>query len=84
MELSERCIAQLENEGFEKIYEEKWSAGTELPIFSAGTVLLVTEGSLTNAEEEILMPGDRHRYCENSQLVTGPHGCQVVIGETNE
>lgn len=84
MELSERCIATLEHEGFATIYEEKYAPDTMLPVFPLGAALMVSEGALmvVNGVPTTLLPGERYRYRTETQLIAGPSGCQLVIGES--
>lgn len=88
MELSERCIKTLENEGFTTVYEGQQIAGFVFELINMAGIMAiyVTEGSLllpSNNETKQFLPGDRFDIPPSvSQLVTaGPAGCQYVIGE---
>lgn len=91
MELSERCIAQLENEGWEHVYEWQDKAGAvyEEHSHEGKVVLLVTEGSMDVAIDgttSTLRAGDRldiPPHTPHSALV-GPQGVQFVVGEEIE
>ncbi len=88
MELSERCIAQLEKEGWPHIYEWSDPPGTVYPEHShtEKVVIFITEGSL-----ELTLAGQVHllrtsdRFDVPPQVphsaVAGPQGCQYVVGE---
>jgi len=88
MELSERCIAQLEAEGFVHIYE--WqdapnSAFTDHQ-HSSPAALYVTEGTVIITQSGVthaLRTGDRLDIPSNTPYATaaGPTGCQYVLGE---
>jgi quercetin dioxygenase-like cupin family protein len=88
MELSERCIATLEKEGFTYVYETQDAPGAiyEEHTHENKVTLFITEGSF-----EITLPsgmkaltaGDRidiPRAIPYSALV-GKDGCQLVVGE---
>lgn len=88
MELSERCIAQLEKEGYKSVYEEQIAAGvvTEYPNTGTGTSLFVTEGScvLSFQNKHITVSiGERQTIPHNVPYIitSGKQGCQYVIGE---
>ena len=84
MELSERCIAQLEKEGYETVYEEQLSANESFSVPSGDTTLFVTEGTLIieGAAITILLPGERYRPQPGTvSIQAGDQGCQLVIGE---
>ncbi len=84
MELSERCIEQLEKEGYTTIYEEKVLPGAVLTALVIGSSVFVTEGLLVVSGDRCrdVLPGDRYRVTDESTAVhAGPAGCQVVIGE---
>jgi hypothetical protein len=84
MELSERCIAELEKEGYETVYEEQLMAGESLPTPESDTALFVTEGSLVveGVETVVLLAGDRYRPQSGAiSIHAGDQGCQLVIGE---
>jgi quercetin dioxygenase-like cupin family protein len=91
MELSERCIAQLEKEGWPYIYEWQDKAGTVYDEHShvGKVVLFVTEGSIDFTIAGVthhLTTGDRMDVppaTPHSALV-GPHGVQFVVGEEIE
>lgn len=88
MELSERCIQTLENEGFASVYE--WSDGPGVGYaehqHEAKVTIFVTEGSLlltVHGETKELLPGDRFDIppITSHSALAGPAGCQYVIGE---
>lgn len=88
MELSERCIQTLEKEGFSTIYEESEVAGTvhETHVHVYDVAIFVTEGVLEvkiNGEKKELSAGDRINIPKNTphSTLSGPSGCQYVIGE---
>jgi glyoxylate utilization-related uncharacterized protein len=88
MELSERCIAQLEKENWLHIYEQQDKPGSAYPLHSHQhtVVILVTEGSMTvttNEMVQILRTGDRLDIppATPHTIVAGPTGCQYVVGE---
>ncbi len=84
MELSERCIAQLEKEGYETVYEEQLTAGESFPTPENDTSLFVTEGSLLveGLATIVLRAGDRYRpQADVISIHAGDQGCQLVIGE---
>ncbi len=84
MELSERCIAQLEKEGYETVYEEQLSAGELLPISNLDTSIFITEGSVVieSFETTTLLAGDRYQPLSIDKPVhAGDQGCQLVIGK---
>ena len=88
MELSERCIAQLEQEGFVHIYEWQEESGSLFNdrVHTMPTALYITEGSvditlqgitktLSTGERLDIPPGIPY------STVAGPNGCQYVAGE---
>ncbi len=84
MELSERCIAQLEKEGYPTVYEEQLLGGQSFPIPSLDMAVFVSEGTLVVHGSTIieLLPGDRYKHSPlTSGLQAGAEGCQLVIGE---
>jgi len=88
MELSERCIAQLEKEGWKHIYEWQDGAGTvyEEHMHQGKVVLLITEGSIDvtiGNELHKLTTGDRIDIPPQMphRAVVGPGGVQYVVGE---
>ena len=88
MELSERCIAQLENEGWPYIYEWQDKPGTVYDEHShrGKVVLLITEGSIDFTIDGVthpLMTGDRMDVppAVPHSAVVGPQGVQYVVGE---
>lgn len=84
MELSERCIAQLEKEGYDTVYEVQLLAGDHLPVVNQDTSVFVSEGSLrVEGDTPVeLLSGDRYRPTPGvTALVAGTQGCQLVIGE---
>ena len=88
MELSERCIAQLEKEGWPHIYEWSDLPGTTYPEHSHAdkVVIYVTEGSLqleVQGKIHQLRTGDRFDIPPRTPhtAVAGPAGCQYVVGE---
>ncbi len=88
MELSERCIAQLEKEGWPHVYEWQDKPGTVYPshVHQGNVVLFVTEGSIL-----ITMSGRAKEYRTGDRVdiplqtpheaVVGPSGAQYVVGE---
>jgi quercetin dioxygenase-like cupin family protein len=88
MELSERCIAALEKEGFAYVYETQDAPGAiyEEHTHENKVTLFVTEGSFEitlPTGVKILIAGDRidiPRSVPYSALV-GAYGCQLVVGE---
>jgi len=97
MELSERCIAQLEKEGFEHIYEWQDTPGTvyEEHSHEGKVTLFVTEGSIeltlgsADSPERTtitLRTGDRFDVPPRSphSALVGPQGVQFVVGEEIE
>lgn len=88
MELSERCIQKLEQEGWPHVYEWSDAPGTEYPEHSHQdkVVIFITEGSLTidlNCETRELTVGDRLDIPPRTphSATVGPGGCQFVVGE---
>ena len=88
MELSERCIAQLEKEGWPHIYEWSDPPGTTYPEHSHAdkVVIFITEGSLQltiGGLEHDLRTGDRFDIPPQTPhaAAVGPDGCQMVVGE---
>ncbi|MBY0309678.1 hypothetical protein K2Q16_00840 [Patescibacteria group bacterium] len=91
MELSERCIQTLENEGFSSVYEESRSPAEQfiLPLSEKPITVMVTEGSLLiqeGNETKELLPGDRHDGVSPVPYpaTAGPAGCQYVVGEMSQ
>ncbi len=91
MELSERCIAQLEKEGWHSVYEWQDKPGTVYPshVHQGNVVLFVTEGSITVTVAGVTteyLPGDRIDIPPNTlhEAVVGPCGAQYVVGEEIE
>lgn len=88
MELSERCIAQLEQEGFVHIYEWQEEPGSRFDnrVHDMPTAVYVTEGSA-----ELTLQGSTKTLRTGERLdieagvpystVAGPTGCQYVAGE---
>ena len=84
MELSERCIAQLEKEGYQTVYEEQLLGGQSFPIPPLDMAVFVSEGTLVVHGDTIaeLLPGDRYKHSSLTiSLTAGAEGCQLVIGE---
>jgi quercetin dioxygenase-like cupin family protein len=88
MELSERCIAQLEKEGWRHIYEWSDAPGTVYPenAHADKVVIYVTEGSLQleiQGQIHQLLTGDRFDVPPQTPhaAIVGPEGCQYVVGE---
>lgn len=88
MELSERCIAQLEKENWLHIYEWQDKAGTVYPEHShqGKVVLFITEGSIDftiAGTTHHLKTGDRFDVPLETphSAVVGPRGVQYVVGE---
>ena len=88
MELSERCIQILENEGFPYVYEWKDEPGTTYFVHchQDKVSMFVTEGSLElkiNNKKHLLRAGNRidiPPLVPHSGVV-GLLGCQYVVGE---
>ena len=88
MELSERCIAQLEKEGWPHIYEWSDPPGTAYAEHHHAdkVAIFITEGSL-----ELTLAGQVHQLRTGDRFdvppqvphtaVVGPNGCQYVVGE---
>jgi glyoxylate utilization-related uncharacterized protein len=88
MELSERCIAQLEKEGWPYVYEWQDKPGTvyEEHSHQGKVVLLITEGSIDftiNGVTHHLKTGDRMDVPRATlhTAVVGLGGVQYVVGE---
>jgi quercetin dioxygenase-like cupin family protein len=88
MELSERCIQTLENEGFTSVYEESLVSGETFAVLESENKvsIFVTEGSLAvevSGETKPLLPGDRFDFPPQlpHEVVAGQAGCQIVVGE---
>jgi glyoxylate utilization-related uncharacterized protein len=88
MELSERCIAQLEKEGWPHIYEwqDKSGAVYEEHEHDGKVVLLITEGAIDFTIDGVthhLKTGDRMDVPPHTphSAVVGPEGVQYVVGE---
>ncbi len=88
MELSERCISQLEKENWPYIYEWQDKAGTAYPLHShqGKVVIFITEGSIDftiDGQTKTLRTGDRFDVLPHvpHSAVVGPAGCQFVVGE---
>lgn len=88
MELSERCIAELEKENWPFIYEWQDKPGTIYPEHShkGKVVIFITEGSIdlnVAGLSHHLKTGDRYNvpvFTPHSAIV-GPQGVQFVVGE---
>lgn len=88
MELSERCIATLEKEGFPHIYEWQDAPDTVYPehVHQDKVAIFITEGSLEltiDGKTHSLRPGDRFDVPPKTShsAVVGSQGCQYVVGE---
>lgn len=88
MELSERIIQTLENEGFTSVYEVSEVIGTvHKERISAGTMsIVVTDGSIEYAfagNAGTLRTGNRLDIpaCIPYYITAGPAGCNYVVGE---
>lgn len=88
MELSERCIAELEKEQWPYIYEWQDMAGTVYPEHShqGKVVIMVTDGSINltiGAVTHRLRIGDRYDVPVGipHSAIVGPSGVQLVVGE---
>jgi quercetin dioxygenase-like cupin family protein len=88
MELSERCIAQLEKENWPNIYEWQDKPGTVYNEHShqGKVVLFITEGSIDltiDSSTRTLRTGDRLDVPPQTphSAVVGPSGCQFVVAE---
>lgn len=91
MELSERCIAQLEKENWPHIYEwqDKPGAIYHEHCHQGRVVLYVTEGSIDLTIADVthrLKTGDRLDVPPDTPhtAVVGPDGAQFVVGEEIE
>lgn len=91
MELSERCMQTLENEGFPTVYEWSDPARTEYPehAHEGKVTLFVTDGSITldfEGTEKVLKAGDRFDVPIGKlhTAVVGDRGWKVVVGEEFE
>jgi quercetin dioxygenase-like cupin family protein len=91
MELSERCMKTLENEGFASVFEWTDPARTEYPEHAhEGKVsLFVTDGSITFDFEgtlKVLKAGDRFDVPTGKlhSAIVGDRGWVVVVGEEFE
>ena len=88
MELSERCIAQLEKENWPYIYEWQDKPGTVYPEHGhqGKVVLYITEGSIDltiGGTTHHLKTGDRFDVPPQTihSAVVGSMGAQYVVGE---
>lgn len=88
MELSERCIAELEKESWPHIYEWQDKPGTIYPEHShqGKVVLFITEGSIDFTIAGVthhLKTGDRLDVPPETShsAVVGDEGVQYVVGE---
>jgi len=88
MELSERCIAQLEKENWPHIYEWQDKPGKvyEEHSHEGKVVIFITEGSIDftiNGATHTLRTGDRFDVPPQTphSAMVGPSGCQFVVGE---
>ncbi len=88
MELSERCIAQLEKEDWPYIYEWQDKPGTVYAEHShqGKVVLYITEGSIDvtiGGVTHQLKTGDRFDVPPHTphSATVGPDGVQFVVGE---
>jgi quercetin dioxygenase-like cupin family protein len=88
MELSERCIAQLENEGWPHIYEWQDKPSAIYPEHShqGRVTLFITEGSIEftiSGVTKTFITGDRLDVPPGTphRAVVGPSGVQFVVGE---
>lgn len=88
MELSERCIAQLEKENWPHIYEWQDAPGTVYAEHShqGKVTLLITDGSIElriDKQIHLLKTGDRFDVPPNTphSALVGPWGVQYVVGE---
>ena len=88
MELSERCIATLEKEGFPFVYETQDAPGAiyEEHRHEGKVSLYVTEGlfEITLAgETKALVAGERVDIPKDTpySALVGPQGCQLVVAE---
>lgn len=88
MELSERCIQTLENEGFVSVYEWTDAPGVvyEEHVHQGPVTIFVTDGSLImkiGKETRELRTGERFDVPMETphSAVVGPEGCQYVVGE---
>lgn len=91
MELSERCIATLEKEGWLHIYEWQDKPGVvyEEHSHQGRVVIFVTEGSLEikiGNQVKLLRAGDRFDVPVKTphSAVVGEKGAQYVVGEEIE
>lgn len=91
MELSERCIAILEAEGFNSIDEQYYAAYAILPIVTnpSKTALCVTEGTIVVTIRDSARPlaiGERITIPANTpySVLVGPALCQLIVGEITD
>jgi quercetin dioxygenase-like cupin family protein len=91
MELSERCMKTLEDEGFNSVFEWTDPARTEYPEHEhkGKVALYVTDGSITFDFEgtiKVLKPGDRLDVPVGAlhTATVGDRGWTVVVGEEFE
>jgi quercetin dioxygenase-like cupin family protein len=91
MELSERCIQTLENEGFKDVYEWSGEPGVVRPehTHKDEVTVIVTEGSIDikiEGEIKTLRAGDRFDIPPDvlHSALVGPSGCQTVVGKMGE
>ncbi|MCB9814552.1 hypothetical protein H6784_04000 [Candidatus Nomurabacteria bacterium] len=88
MELSERYIQKLENEGFASVYEGQDAAGKVYSerISKGKLSILVTDGSLTftmSGREKVVAAGQRFDIPPSTTYsqVAGPLGAIYIVGE---
>jgi len=88
MELSERCIQILENEGFSTVYEESLAPGEVFEVAPSLHLItiFVTEGTLLTAgnhETKSLVPGERFDLPPQKAyaFTAGRVGAQCVVGD---
>lgn len=88
MELSERNIKQLEDDGFKMVYEwfDEPNVTHQNHNHETDHEIIITEGSLSlmvKGGESIYTTGDRFTIPANIEhsVKAGPEGCKYVIGE---
>lgn len=91
MELSERCIAILEVEGFDSIDEQHYPAHAIRPIVTnpSKTAVYVTEGTIVVTLRDSTWPlaiGERITIPANTpfSILVGSALCQLVVGEITD
>ncbi len=88
MELSERYIKQLEDEGYNPVYEHYDEPNTSYPAHSHKEqhAIIIVEGSMkvmVDVEMKTLHVNDKIILSPNEEhsVLIGPKGCKYVVGE---